>query len=107
MRIPLVIFLVAWAGAPAFAYDAEKEKLEQGQDAALSDGRFELEVTQMPSVPMSLDGRFKLDSGFDPEATQPVSDGRYTLASELRSKSTFGACNAQPENIFANSFEGP
>ena len=106
MRIPIVILLMASASTPVVALDAEKQNLEQGRNAALSDGRFELEVTQMQQVPTSLDGRFRLDSGFDPEATRPVSDGRYALTSELRSKSVLGDC-APVGLIFANGFEGP
>jgi len=107
MRIPMVILLMTWASTPVIALDAEKQKLEQGQDAALSDGRFELDVTQMQRVPTSADGRFKLDSGFDPQASRPVSDARYTLHSVMQSKAATLACGPLAEAIFSNGFEGP
>lgn len=105
MRILMVTLLMAWASTPAVALDAEKQRLEQSHEAALSDGRFDLDVMQLQEVPTSADGRFKLDSGLDPQATRPVSDGRYTLSSDLRSKSALLVCGPQAALIFANGFE--
>lgn len=105
MRLLMVALLMAWASTPAVALDAEKERLGQGREAALGDGRFDLSMTQMAEVPASPDGRFELDSGFDPQATSAVSDGRYTLSSDLRSKAAPLTCGSHPDLLFSNGFE--
>jgi len=104
MRILVFMGLLIGSGQ-TLALDAAKQAMEDAHLPSISDGRFALELRLVRSVPSSADGRFTLNSDFDPPAIQAPSDGRYTLNSTLVSKVGLGACGTSLPEIFRNGFE--
>ena len=105
MRILMMTLLLATTSGALHAADPEKGDAESGARSALTDGHFELSMTQMRAIPVSTDRRFSMDSGFDQQPANPVGDGRFELKSTLHTKSALATCGGVNDLIFANGFD--